>query len=99
MTRQERDHLRYMENRDERIEKRRIYVRDYQKKGISKPRTPRDPERRKRLQHERYMLKRDEILAYQKKYRETHREEINERHRRWRMARTVEKLRQYYRTL
>ena len=51
---------------------------------------------RRQVQHERYIRKRPEILAYQKRYRETHRAEINERHRRWRMERTVEKLRQYY---
>jgi hypothetical protein len=51
---------------------------------------------RRKMQHERYIRKREEILAYQKQYRETHREEINERHRRWRMEKTVAKLREIY---
>ena len=33
-------------------------------------------ERRRQVQHERYMRKREEILAKQKVYRETHKEEI-----------------------
>lgn len=53
-------------------------------------------EHRRKMQHERYMRNRESILAQQKEYRETHRDEIRERHRAWRCKRTVEKLRQFY---
>jgi len=92
----QRDHERYMANREARIEAQRIYHRDYGSKGLRKPRKPRDPNRRKARDHERYMENREKILAYQKEYRETHREEIRERHKRWRMERTVKKIRQHY---
>lgn len=62
----------------------------------TRPHKQKDPERRRMMQHARYMRKRDEILAYQKTYRETHREEIRERHRQWRSERTVKKLRLLY---
>lgn len=54
---------------------------------------------RREVQHARYIRKREEILAYQKRYREEHREMIRERQRQWRSKRTVEKLRQLYKTL
>lgn len=38
-------------------------------------------EHRRQVQHERYMRKREEILAHQKIYRETHKEEIKARRR------------------
>ena len=38
-------------------------------------------ERRRQVQHERYMRKRVEIRAYQKNYYETHKEEIKAKHR------------------
>lgn len=99
MTQQERDHNRYMADREARIEAQREYYRAYGSKGLRKPRKPRDPNRRKARDHERYMENRDDILAKQKIYRETHREEIRERHKRWRMERTVKKLRQQYKKL
>ena len=99
MTQQEYDHKRYMANREARLEAQREYIRDYKQKGLRKPRKKRDPNRRKARDHERYLEKRDEILAYQKRYRETHREEIKERQKRWRMERTVKKLRQQYQEL
>lgn len=64
----------------------------------TRPHKQKDQERRKRMQHERYLRKRDEILAHQKLYREAHREEIRERQRQWRSDRTVEKLRAIYQT-
>lgn len=41
----------------------------------------RDLERRRQRNHERYLEKREEILAKQKLYRETHKEEIKQRRR------------------
>ena len=41
----------------------------------------RDPNKRKARDHERYLEKRDEILAYPKRYREEHKDEIRERRR------------------
>ena len=38
-------------------------------------------ERRRQMQHARYVRKREEILAYQKQYRETHKEEIKAKRR------------------
>ena len=38
-------------------------------------------ERRRQMQHDRYVRKREEILAYQKQYRETHKEEIKAKRR------------------
>jgi hypothetical protein len=52
--------------------------------------------RNKQRDHERYMADRERILAQQKVYRQTHREEILERHRQWRNRQTVEKLRKIY---
>lgn len=80
-TQQEYDHNRYMANREARIEAQRAYYRDYESKGLRKPRNTRDPNRRKKRDHERYMENREEILAKQKAYRETHKDEIRERRR------------------
>ena len=41
----------------------------------------RDKKKRAARDHERYMEKREEILAYQKRYREAHKDEIRERRR------------------
>ena len=38
-------------------------------------------ERRRQMQHARYVRKREEILAYQKQYRDTHKEAIKARRR------------------
>lgn len=78
---QEYDHNRYMANREARIKAQRAYYRDYESKGLRKPRNPRDPNRRKKRDHERYMENREKILAKQKAYRETHKDEIRERRR------------------
>lgn len=69
----------YLEHRAERLAYQREYRREYQKKGLRKPRKPRDVLRRKQRDHERYMEKRDNILAKQKMYRDSHKEEIKER--------------------
>ena len=71
---------RYLKKRDEILAKRREYYYQYERLGLRKPRKPRHP--RSKRDHERYMEKRDEILSKQKLYRETHKEEINERRRR-----------------
>lgn len=81
MTQQEYDHERYMKHREARIAYQRAYYRDYESKGLRKPRNPRDPNRRKKRDHERYMENREEILAKQKIYRETHKAEIKKRRR------------------
>ena len=80
-TQQEYDHNRYMANRGARIEAQRAYYRDYESKGLRKPRNPRDPNRRKKRDPERYIENREKILAKQKAYRETHKDEIRERRR------------------
>ena len=97
MTQKEYDHNRYMANRDAILRRQLEYDREYRAKGLRKPRKQAKP--RSIRDHERYLEKRDEILAYQKRYRETHREEIRERQKRWRMERTVKKLRQQYQEL
>lgn len=74
------DRRRYLANRDEMLARRMEYYYEYQKKGLRKPRKPRQP--RSRRDHERYMEKRDEILAMQKEYRDTHKWEIREKRRR-----------------
>lgn len=74
------DHERYMRNREQRLAQVAEYNRDYRRKGLHKPRKPRQP--RSIRDHERYLENRDEILAKQKQYRETHKEEIKERRRR-----------------
>lgn len=76
---QEYDHKRYMAHREERIRRQQEYRRDYQSKGLRKPR-PRAKGRKER-DHERYMEKRDEILARQKAYREANKEAIKARRR------------------
>lgn len=80
-TQQEYDHNRYIAHREARIEAHRAYYRDYVSKGLRKPRKPRDPMRRKKRDHERYIENREKILAKQKAYRETHKDEIRERRR------------------
>jgi len=73
------DHNRYMANREFRIQQSQEYQRDYYKKGLRKPRPKRQP--RAKRDHERYLEKREEILAKQKIYRETHKEQIKARRR------------------
>ena len=67
-----------MANRDAIRERRRDYYWNYTKKGLKKPRqrTPRSIR-----DHERYIENRDEILAQQKVYRDTHKQEIRNRRR------------------
>ena len=78
MTQKEYDHNRYMAKRDAIRERRRDYYWNYFKKGLKKPRqrTPRSIR-----DHERYLENRDEILAQQKVYRDTHKQEIKDRRR------------------
>ena len=94
MTRSEYDHNRYMANREARIDAQQAYERDYRSKGLRKPRKKRDPNRRKARDHERYLEKRDEILAKQKIYRETHKAEIRERRRKREFERVYGKRRE-----
>lgn len=79
-TQQEYDHNRYMANRDARIEAQRAYYRDYESKGLKKPRKP-YPHRRKERQREYYLENREAILEKQRIYRETHKAEIRDRRR------------------
>ena len=72
--------MRYMANREARISQAREYYNNYTRLGLRKPRSGRQPRDRSK-DHERYIEKRDEILAQQKVYRETHKEEIRERRR------------------
>ena len=85
MTQQEYDHNRYMGDREARIHQSMVYRRDYASKGLRKPRTSKTPEerkaRRKYMEHQRYLRNREDILAKQKVYRETHKEQIRERRR------------------
>lgn len=76
---QEYDRRRYLANREERIRKQREYRRDYQSKGLHKPRP--QAKGRKQRDHERYMEHHDEILAKQKAYREANKEAIKARRR------------------
>jgi hypothetical protein len=73
------DHNRYMANREARIAQSQEYHRDYYKKGLRKPRPKRQP--RAPRDHQRYLEKREEILAKQKIYRDTHKGEIAARRR------------------
>ena len=86
MTKKEYDHNRYMANREARRKQQREYYREDRKKGLSKPRSGRHE--RSTRDHERYLEKREEILAKQKIYRDTHKEEIRERRRRRNYERT-----------
>ena len=73
------DHARYLANREARIEAQRIYRRDYQKKGLRKPRKPRDDESRRAKQREYYWKHRDEILEKQRAYYAANRDRIQNR--------------------
>ena len=84
--RYEYDHKRYIEQREARLEAAKIYYQEYQKKGLRKPRRSPTPEerkeRRRQKQHERYMMKHDEICAQQKAFREANKEIFKEKRRR-----------------
>jgi hypothetical protein len=85
MTQKEYDRQRYLRHREERCKARMAYYWEYEKKGLGKPRkpgNPRDPNRRKQRDHERYIENREEILSKQKEYYKTHREQFAERRRR-----------------
>lgn len=97
MTQKEYDRQRYLRHRDEHLAQQREYDMDYRAKGLRKPRKAAKP--RSIRDHERYLENREKILAKQKQYRETHRDEIRERHRCWRHERTVAKLREIYKEL
>ena len=68
----------YLRNRDKRLAQQKAYWRDYKSKGLRKPRKLQP---RSIRDHERYMEKREEILAKPKIYRETHKDEITARRR------------------
>lgn len=80
----------YYRNREKRIAQQRAYYRDYESKGLRKPRKPHQP--RSVRDRERYLEKREEILAKQKIYRETHKDEIKARRR----QRILNNIRNYY---
>ena len=89
MTREEKrawDRAYYQRNREKRIAQVRAYNNEYLSKGLRKPRKPSQPRRIR--DHQRYLEKREEILAKQKAYREAHKAEIAERRRR----RKIEKI-------
>jgi hypothetical protein len=69
----------YWRNREKRLAQQRDYDLNYRRKGIKKPRKPHQP--RSIRDHERYMEHRPEILAKQKMYYDTHKEEIKLRRR------------------
>ena len=69
----------YWRNRDKRLAQQRDYDLNYRRKGIKKPRKPHQP--RSIRDHERYIEHRPEILAKQKMYYDTHKEEIKLRRR------------------
>ena len=102
MTQQEYDRQRYLSQREARCAARMAYYWDYEKTGLRKPRKPKDPNRRKHRDHERYIENREEILAKQKKYYETHREQVAEMRRRRsareKIKRGYERKRKYTRT-
>lgn len=79
MTKKERDHLRYMAHREERIKAQQAYYRDYKKKGLRKPRKPR--QQRSDADHERYERRKEERKAYQRQYYQEHREELRAKRR------------------
>ena len=68
-----------MANREAILLRQREYDREYRRKGLRKPRKAATP--RSIRDHERYLEKREEILAKQKIYRDTHKDEIRERRR------------------
>ena len=86
MSQQTYDRGYYQRNRAKKIAQARAYYLNYASLGLRKPRPKKSPEERKehrrQQQHERYLRNRDRILAQQREYRETHKEEIRERRRR-----------------
>ena len=87
MTREEKrawDRAYYQRNREKRIAQVRAYNNEYLSKGLRKPRRIRD--------HQRYLEKREEILAKQKAYREAHKAEIAERRRKRKIEKIYGKL-------
>lgn len=80
----------YYRNREKRLAQQKEYWLLYKSKGIRKPRKPHQP--RSVRDHERYIENREAILAKQKVYRETHKEEIRKRRR----ERIIENIRNYY---
>lgn len=75
----------YLRNRERKIAQSREYYWNYAVFGLRKPRPKKSPEERKehrrQQQHERYLHKREAILAQQKAYRDTHKAEIKARRR------------------
>ena len=85
MSQQTYDRGYYQRNRAKKIAQARAYYLNYASLGLRKPRPKKSPEERKeqrrQQQHERYLRKREAILAQQKAYRDTHKAEIKERRR------------------
>ena len=85
MSQQTYDRGYYQRNRAKKIAQARAYYLNYASLGLRKPRPKKSPEERKehrrQQQHERYLRKREAILAQQKAYRDTHKAEIKARRR------------------
>ena len=80
--RREKDHERYLRNRERIIAYNYDYYHNFLKKGLRKPRPKLSEEerkeRRKAKQRERYRRDRERILAQQRIYREAHKEHLKE---------------------
>ena len=78
----ERDHERYMRNRERIIAYNHDYYHNFLKKGLRKPKPKLSEEerkeRRKAQQRARYWRDRDRILAQQRIYREEHKEHLKQ---------------------
>lgn len=80
--RREKDHERYLRKRDEMRAYNHDYYFNYAKNGLRKPRETLTEEERtiraKERQRARYQRDREKILAYQRVYRQTHKEHLKE---------------------
>ena len=80
--RREKDHERYVRNRDKMKAASHDYYFNYTKKGLRKPRVTLTDEERtiraKERQRARYQRDREKILAYQREYRQKHKEHLKE---------------------
>ena len=80
--RKERDHERYMRNRERIIAYNHDYYHNFLKKGLRKPKVKLSEEerkeRRKAQQRARYWRDRERILAQQRIYREEHKEHLKQ---------------------
>ena len=80
--RREKDHERYLRKREEMKAYNHDYYFNYAKKGLRKPRETLTEEERtiraKARQKARYQRDREKILAYQREYRQKHKEHLKE---------------------